>query len=68
MAAIIKNEKAVNDDDIILLTVPRNRKKFVKAQAKLKGMSVSAYLNVLIEKDMGVQPYESSASEVASIL
>ena len=54
MPEITKGIKAANRYDKILLIMTKNRKKFVKDQAKSKGISVNAYLNILIEEDMYV--------------
>lgn len=54
MPEITKGIIAANNYDRILLIITKNKKKFVKEQAKSKGISISAYLNILIEEDMYV--------------
>lgn len=54
MPEMVKDIKAPNHYDKILLTITKNRKQFIKEQAKSKGISVSSYLNILIEEDMCV--------------
>ena len=39
--------------DRIIFTVSKGRKEDIKAHAESKGMSLNAYVNELIEKDMG---------------
>lgn len=51
MAATMKYKTIDSDYDIISLDVPEGRKAMIKERAKSKGMSVSAYVSNLIEKD-----------------
>ena len=51
MAATMKCKTIDSDYDIISLNVPEGRKAIIKERAESKGMSVSAYVSNLIEKD-----------------
>lgn len=44
------NKKAYDD---IKLRVPKGKKDKIKAHAESKGMSLNAYINELIDRDMG---------------
>ncbi len=47
----VKYKTTDGDYDRISLTVPKGRKAIIKRRAESKGMSVSAYVSNLIEKD-----------------
>lgn len=52
MEATMKYEKNADNYERISLAVPKGRKAIIKKRAESQGMSISAYVSVLIERDM----------------
>lgn len=53
-----RNRWQKENQDRLIVMVPKGRKDKIKIHAEKLGMSMNAYINMLIDKDMGSLPVQ----------